>query len=209
MNLLNRILYYNLDAYFIFVLSLSNFVDEPGSDEIVFDDVVVREYTDDDFDVLINFICANQNFGKTEREAKIELGWRFAHDYHCVIALVGGQVIGMGWFCISSQVNWPDFARFPDLPEKSGLLLTDFVQINYRGRGIHKAILTLRKKFIKDKGLLNAISFVGVKNFSSVRNYLYICDYYRLTYYLSINFPKGIKFSTFLNKKREKWMPEV
>ena len=201
-----KILSFHLDSLFLFLTDLSDLADSERLEGIESSGIQVREYKSNDLSYLVRFLKRNGYFGDSEIKIRSHLYNWFSKGYSCVVALDGNCVVGMGWFCTCSYRKWPTFARFPDLPDKSGLLFTDFVQEEYRGKGIHKMIMKLRNNLMFERGMENSVSFVGVKNFVSVNNYRKVSDKYRLVYNFIIALPKGVRVSLFLNKNRESWV---
>jgi len=205
---LRKLLNVYLDAYFLFVSDLNKFDDSsiPQDQTLNLDGILLREYKSEFFCDLVNFCSSHNYFGATSDRVSDSVKNDLEKGYSCVIATDKDKIIGMAWFCYGSDKFWPNFAKFPEIPEGSALLLTDFVDKRYRGLGIHKKMIFLRKSLLKKKGFDDALTFVGVKNFYSINNYLKSSKKYRLIYNLIIEIPMSIKFVRFLNRKKESWI---
>ena len=195
----------NLDAYFLFEDSKFNIEDNEILSEINVDGVAYCLLNDDWIPSLLTFLVDNQCFGKGAAVNNRKYNEMISRGYKCVIAKSEESVVGMGWFCVLPKEKWPDFAKFPDISDHAALLLTDFVSPQYRGKGIHKRLTYIRKIFASKYKRDRVVSFVGVKNVESARNYINNSTRYRLIYNVILEISRVGKVSFFVNKKRENW----
>lgn len=196
---------FDIDAYFLFecdVIESKRRLEDLGSSGLK-----IAKLKIEDSQKFAKFIIDQDESTLPEMECKLRVERNLASGCQCFIAYDQADIVGYAWLNINENfAGWPDFAKFPGLNRDTGLMLTGFVSPIYRGRGIHLDLARVRLLEAENSGRTRLVSFVGVKNFSSIRNYLKFCRRYRLVYNILMDVPFGKKLSFYLNLNKEKWV---
>lgn len=207
---LRRLVQVDVDAYFIFRNRLDADVG-PGSGEndsgigytVIEQDKPDREA----LDKLIHLMQSAGLLSLDENQARQAVEQRFRNGDACAVAWDASRLVGFAWIAGTRSDVYDRFARCASRIHGAVVLYQAFVETNYRGRGIHRRLDGARKAYLRSSGVEESITFVGVKNFASVRNSMRTNDQYKLIYHLAVKGPKGITGNFYPKWAGEPWTP--
>lgn len=202
-----RLFYIDIDSYFLFSDSFTpewiseNSRHRPSGLDVVFE--VVDRPCDDTG--LISLCEEGGYFGRDAPSISKYLRQRDQLGDSCVVARHGTQCIGMAWVLLGKRSDWPSFAKVPYEESDTGLLHQIYVRPDYRGFHLQRFLDIHQKKHLFDNKINSSLTFVGVKNFSSIRNAMTCNERFRLIYHLSIDIPLIGRKNLFPKWSEEGW----
>ncbi|MCL7945681.1 hypothetical protein [Marinobacter sp. ATCH36] len=206
-SVLRRAFRFDLDAYFLFSDSLQNGLLSQCSNvhpkTLTVDFYIVEEPSDDE--LLIDLCKEGGYFGSTDQVIRKNLALTFGQADRCIVAKCESRYVAMSWVALGRNAQWPPFAQVPLTQKSSGLLHLSYVKPEYRGHCLQRFLDLQRKKLLAEQGFEQSVSFVGVNNFSSVRNSMACNESFKLMYHLSVEIPGLKKINFFPKWNQESW----
>ena len=188
--LLKRLYFFNIDAYFLFRKDISI----PSGAEITDDSYSTREITsieDPDFERLC--VLWNEAYHENDQVAsntgRKELTELLMNGDVCCCLMYGQEPVGMGWLSMLNSQKLPDFSTCLKGMTDAGLNHHDYITKRHRGKGLLSRIHYQQEKTLRQREKKQYYTFVGVNNFASVRQHFKTQDEYKLIYHVKIDIP--------------------
>jgi hypothetical protein len=206
-SILRRAFRFDLDAYFLFSDSLESGLLAQSANlspkNLTVDFYIVERPAEDL--LLIDLCKEGAYFGSTDQGIKKNLALNSGRVDRCIVAKHQDKYVAMSWVALGRNAEWPSFAQVPLTKKSSGLLHLSYVKPEYRGHCLQRFLDLQRKKLLAEQGFEQSVSFVGVNNFSSVRNSMACNENFKLMYHLSVEIPGLKKINFFPKWNQEHW----
>lgn len=206
-NILRRAIRFDLDAYFLFSDSLQperfRQYGNAYPKNLTVDFYVVERPSEDA--LLINLCKEGGYFGATEQVIIKNLAATSEKADKCIVVKHENQYVAMSWVALGQAADWPSFAQVPLDRKSVGLLHLSYVKPKYRGHYLQRFLDFQRKNLMAKHGFKQSVSFVGVRNISSMRNSMACNESFKLTYHFSVEVPVFKKINFFPKWNKESW----
>lgn len=190
-NIQNRIFYYSLDAYFIYVTYSESLSDIEGALPPGYSVRSIDINNTDEKRALIDLwvIAYYTPHEQSADRALGDIAKLKQSNNTCFGLFFGTKLIGMQWVGYEDAINTLDFASILKDRSNSAILHHVFILPDHRGKKLQTLLMLAGKQAAKSLGRAAIFTFVGVRNFASVRNMMKCSDRYQLIYHLKIDLP--------------------
>jgi len=192
-NLIKRIIWFDLDAYFLFTEPDRQFISSispPSNGELVELDEVEEGVTK-----LLAF---------RPDQIKGLLYKRYQSGDRCFAFNNESGVKGYFWVGFGCSPKLDEFASCLKKEANPILLYDAYVDSSMRGRKIHPNLMAFSVKQVDPELRKNWFSFVGVKNLSALKNSRKFFKRHKLVYHVTFDVI-GFKFNFYPKFQREDW----
>lgn len=199
-NLVNRIFYFDLDCYLVF--QSSSCIGQEYQQFDGYDIKIVDHKTD--LPELEAFYLSERWSGD-KNSLQDHLNGRFVNGSYCIVSMARGEIVGAAWLCRIPNNGAPNFSGCISNDVGSYLCFDSYVNRAHRGHQLQRRMDNFRKRMAFDKGATNVYTFVGCRNFASIRSMLSVNEKYKITYHVMIKLGKLLVFNFYPKWKREVW----
>jgi GNAT superfamily N-acetyltransferase len=200
---MDRVFNYWVDTYFLF----RNYLLDTNIDEIIALPVgysirLIKSVDDRSFESLV--LLWDQAYKEKPGDAKNKVRSLLLQGDVCIGAFYQNSVIGMTWSGEQAAIQRIAFANFLKKEKCAGIGHHDFVDVDHRGKGLQRALSSVRLKYAKEKGCHAYYVFVGVKNLSSIINLMRVFSEFKVVFHVKIDVP-FFTFNFFPGARKEEW----
>lgn len=199
--IINRVFYFDIDCYFLFVNSMLT--------------GMVNQY-DDDYEIAIvnsdiSLISKLTDFYILEREGNDKtsledhLKERISNDQYCVVSIINGLVVGASWCCRLPNKQVSQFSRCVNSEVGSYLCFDSYVNVAHRGNRLQQRMDEVRKRLAFNDNARQVFTFVGCRNFASIRNMMRVNDRYKIVYHVTLKLGRKFAFNFYPKWQGEPW----
>lgn len=190
-NIRKRIFSCFLDAYFVFV-TFSESLDEIEAE--LPSGYTVRAVGIDNSEkkqALVKlWLNAYYNFHVRDTDlAEADISRLAQSKNTCFGLFFGEKLVGMHWVGYEDAINAMEFTRILKAHSNAAVMHHVFILSDHRGNKLQNPMMIAGKQAAKRLGRTAIFTFVGVRNFASVRNMMECSDGYQLIYHLKIDLP--------------------
>lgn len=190
-NILKRIFYFSVDAYFVYV-TFSESLDETKA-ELPFGYSVraVDISNNHEMQALVSLWLSAYYSSRIQDidRATEDIDQLAQNKNTCFGLFFGIDLVGMHWMGCEDAINTLEFARILKDYPNTAILHHVFILSNHRGKTLQNPMMMAGSQAAKNIGRTRFYTFVGVRNFASVRNMMKCSDKYQLIYHLKIEIP--------------------
>lgn len=137
-----------------------------------FEPVEALPYLDEIYDVFLEIDArkgASLSIPPTYEDIK---RWLTEGRYRTLLAFDGDAVIAFSSMTISYYPNYLE-KEIPYQQEAVGMILYAMVSMDYRGKGIHKMLVNMRRDYLINLGLMHIYAVVNPANLASLKSLTY------------------------------------
>lgn len=209
---IRRLVQLDLDAYFLFRTQLTANATKAngvgGTDADI--SFALLDKNSGDSEALEGLKDAMQSasfLSADQEKAKAALTQRLRNGDACVVALADHQIIGFAWIAGQRSDVYNRFAACAKKMCGAAVLYQAYVSPSFRGQGLHIQMDRTRKNYLRAADISQSLTFVGIRNFASIRNSMRENDQYKLIYNLVVKGPRGLTLNFYPKWAKEPWAP--
>lgn len=199
--IINRAFYFDIDCYFLFSFSGLTGVVNYYNDRY---EIAVVNSDSSLFPRLMDFYLL-ERWNKDKESLENHLKDKMTKGQYCVVSLTNGMVVGASWCCRLPNKYISDFASCVNKDAGSYLCFDSYVSSSHRGNKLQQRMDEVRKKLAFEDGANRVYTFVGCRNFSSVRNMLSVNDKYKIVYHIMFKLGRNFCINFYPKWCREPW----
>jgi hypothetical protein len=198
---------YSLDAYFVFRSSLGESHQKADIEYPVGYSVRELHSLEDEAGESLRELwqmAYEADTSQVSDRSRRTLAGLFADGDICCGLFHGDSLVGMDWVGFSGAIMRMHFSRFIKREQGAAIGHHTYITPAHRGFGLQRMTDAARRTSARAAGCSTVYVFVGVKNFSSLKNMFRSHEQYRLIYHLKIDLPMKT-LDLFPAVQREPW----
>jgi hypothetical protein len=188
----HRLFRFFVDGYFLYASDVNSVEDEPSIPlPEGYSTRVLDKTSESDINQLYQ-IWGEAYFTSPDLHSpviKSEVDALLEGDDVCVLLLYGEEVAGMQWAGFSDAFRRIDFARCLLKDINSAVFHHSYISPKHRGKKLQIPMMWYALQVLKSKGVQNLYTFVGVRNFASVKNMMKSYQRYQIVYHIKTDIP--------------------
>lgn len=212
---LSRLVQVDLDAYFVFRDTLCGASGIGPRDKqyrekcsgLTFTIIDQSHLNTAALDALIVLMQSGGLLSPDSKKAQCVIEQRLKNGDACATAWDAYKVVGFFWMADKKSHVYKHFANCVANIRGSAVLYQTYVDSDYRGQRLQINLDRVSKEFFRSNGMAKTHTFVGVKNFASIRNSMRVNEEFKLIYHLSLKGPKGRSVNFYPKWSAEAWIP--
>lgn len=189
---LHRLFRIFVDSYFLYTSDVDSVEDEPSVRLLEgFSTRALDKTSDSDINQLYR-VWGEAYFTPPDLHSlkiKSEVDGLLKGDDVCVMLLCGEELAGMQWAGFSDAFRRMDFARCLLKNKNSAVFHHSYISPKYRGKKLQIPMMWFALQVLKSKGVKYLYTFVGVRNFASVKNMMKSYQRYQIVCHIKIDIP--------------------